>query len=120
MCIRDSGKCQSNGSTGNSSQNGTIVFGGSGGGAPSYMTGSNEPDNFVPVVNIPVSSEGVNFSNGAGGSNGGSQPAPGGPGGIYVRFGRGINASTAPGSGNDYGISNPTYGVPDAAKLLDI
>lgn len=114
------GKCQSNGSTGNSSQNGTIVFGGSGGGAPSYMTGSNEPDNFVPVVNIPVSSEGVNFSNGAGGSNGGSQPAPGGPGGIYVRFGRGINASTAPGSGNDYGISNPTYGVPDAAKLLDI
>ena len=110
------GKCNSNGGNGNTTQNGTVVFGSNGGAAPSYMTGTNAPALFVPVVNIPVTSEGVSFSGGAGGNNGGSQPAPGGPGGVYVRFGRGINASTTPGSGDDYGIPNPSYGVPSAAK----
>ena len=113
------GKCNQSASNGNTAQNGPVVFGGTGGQAPAYMSGIAAPIAFIPVVNIPVTPEPVNFANAGSSNNGGGQGGSGGPGGLYVRFGRGINDLTSPGSGDDYGVPNPTYDVPDGAKLKD-
>ena len=114
------GKCQNNGSNGNTGSNGSVVFGGNGGQAPAYIRGSDAPALFSPVLNIPVNPEPVSFANPGSSNNGGGTGGSGGPGGLYVRFGRGINSQTSPGAGDDYGVPNPSYDVPDAAKLADL
>lgn len=114
------GKCQSNGNNGSATQNGTVVFGGNGGQAPAYIRGTDAPASFLPVNNIPVNPEPVGFANPGSSNNGGGQGGTGGPGGVYVRFGRGINSLTSPGAGDDYGVPNPSYDVPEAAKIADI
>lgn len=113
------GKCQSNGNNGSATQNGTVVFGGNGGQAPAYIRGTDAPAAFLPVQNIPVNPEPVGFANPGSSNNGGGQGGAGGPGGVYVRFGRGINSLTSPGSGDDYGVPNPSYDVPEGAKIAD-
>lgn len=113
------GKCGSNGGSGNTSVNGTVEFGGNGGGQSNWMMyNPTVPIIFEPVLNIPVTSAPANFSNPGGSNNGGGQGGAGGSGGLYVRMGRGINSSTLPGPGPDYGHTQPAYKVPANAKLL--
>jgi len=132
------GKCGSNGAFGNSSRTGSQLFGldagalttyasfpGPAGGT--YVVGQNSPA-FTPVDNIPVntaSAPPIGFSNYGSSNNGGGTGGSGGPGFIYVRFGRGINSSTAPApaiytAGDDYGVNTAGYTVPSTAKNANV
>ena len=92
-----------------------VVFSGNGGFQPSWVTGID--NTFIPVENAPATSTSIPPVSGPGSANnGGGQGGSGGPGAIYVRFGRGINDLTATGPGNDYAIPTVGYTVPSAAK----
>ena len=112
------GKCGGPGGNGNWAVNAGapgVSFSGNGGFQPNWLTGIDNL--FIPVENSPTTSRSIPpTANAGGGVNYGGTGGSGGPGAIYVRFGRGINDLTAPGAGNDYGIPTSGYTVPGAAK----